>query len=279
MAEVKDSGQFRDMLDIIFSNRNKAYGAYQLRRDYPKYLGRAFVFGLLLIGVALALPTIMKVVSSLKPEEKPIDVVAELGPPPDIDPNNPPPPPPPPPPTPPPPTRSTVKFVPPVIKKDEEVQEEDPPANDELIEKKEDIGTEDKKGNDEVAPTVEENPSELEVVEQPKIEPEKTYELFDIQKPPSFPGGEKELFKYLSENIKYPALARENNLQGRVTLTFVVNKDGRISDVTILKDPVGGGCGKEAVRVVGEMPRWVPGEANGNPVKVRYTLPVMFRLE
>lgn len=279
MAEVKDSGQFRDMLDIIFSNRNKAYGAYQLRRDYPKYLGRAFVFGLLLIGVALALPTIMKVVSSLKPEEKPIDVVAELGPPPDIDPNNPPPPPPPPPPTPPPPTRSTVKFVPPVIKKDEEVQEEKPPAVEELIDKKEDIGTEDKKGNDEVAPTVDENPSELEVVEQPKIEPEKTYELFDIQKPPSFPGGEKELFKYLSENIKYPALARENNLQGRVTLTFVVNKDGRISDVTILKDPVGGGCGKEAVRVVNEMPRWVPGEANGNPVKVRYTLPVMFRLE
>jgi protein TonB len=279
MAQGNSNTQFRDMLDIIFADRNKAYGAYQLRRDYPKYLGRALVIGMLLIGFAVALPAILKAVEGLRPEEKPIDVVAELGPPPDIDLNNPPPPPPPPPPTPPPPTRSTVKFVPPVVKKDEEVQEEKPPAIEELVEKKEDIGTEDKKGNDEAAPTVDENPSELAVVEQPKVVEEKTYDIFDIQKPPSFPGGEKELFKYLSENIKYPALARENNLQGVVALSFVVNKNGSISDVTILKDPVGGGCGKEAVRVVGEMPRWIPGEANGNAVKVRYTLPVRFRLE
>ncbi|HOY04421.1 MAG TPA: TonB family protein [Saprospiraceae bacterium] len=278
MAEEKGLAPERDMLDIIFANRNKAYGAYQLRRSYSQYLGRALGFGLLLIGLFFALPFILSAVRGLVPKEKPIDVVAELGPPPDIDPNNPPPPPPPPPPTPPPPTRSTVKFVPPVIKKDEEVQDEKPPAVEELIEKKEDIGTEDKKGNDEAAPAIDENPSELQIIEEPKVVEEKTYELFDIQKPPSFPGGEGELMKFLSKNIEYPTLAKENNIQGVVALTFVVGKDGSVSDVQVVKD-IGGGCGKEAVRVVKAMPKWVAGEANGNPVKVRFTLPVRFRLD
>jgi len=277
MAEEK--GTFTgDMLDIIFANRNKSYGAYQLRRDYPKYLGRAMVFGLLLIALMFAFPYILSAVRDLVPKEKPVDVVAELGPPPDIDPNNPPPPPPPPPPTPPPPTRSTVKFVPPVIKKDVEVQEEEVKTIEELIDKKEDIGNEDKKGNDEAAPAIEENPSELQVIEEPKVVEEKTYEMFDIQKPPSFPGGEAELMKFLNKNIEYPALAKENNIQGVAVLTFVVNKDGSVSDVAIVKE-IGGGCGKEAVRVVKMMPKWSAGEANGHPVKVRFTLPVRFRLD
>lgn len=276
MAVEKGATHYRDMLDIIFANKNKAYGAYQLRRSYPKYLQRAFLIGIALIFLFFALPYIMSAVKGLIPKDKPVDVVAELGPPPDIDPNNPPPPPPPPPPTPPPPTRSTVKFVPPVIKKDEEVQEEEQKAVEELIEKKEDIGTEDKEGNDDAAPTIDENPSELEIVEAPKEE--KTFEMFDIQKPPSFPGGETELFKFLQKNIEYPALAKENNIQGVVPITFVIGKDGSVSDVSILRD-IGGGCGKEAVRVVKAMPKWVPGEANGNPVKVRYTLPVRFKLE
>ena len=279
MAEEKGSTSFRDMLDIIFASRNKVYGAYQLRRAYPRYVVRATAIGLLLIAVMFLLPTFLNAISAFAEEDKPVDVVAELGPPPDIDPNNPPPPPPPPPPTPPPPTRSTVKFVPPIIKKDEEVQEEKPPAVEELVEKKEDIGTEDKQGNDDAAPTIEENPSELKVVEAPPpVVEDRTYEMFDIQKPPSFPGGEKELLRFLAENIKYPPLARENNIQGNVALTFVVNKNGSVSDVTILRD-IGGGCGKEAVRVVNSMPRWNPGEANGNPVKVRFTLPVRFKLE
>ena len=277
MAEEKSASSFQDMLDIIFADRNKNYGAYRLRRDYTKYLGRAFAYGLLLIGLFFCLPYILKAVSAATEKEN-LDVVAELGPPPDIDPNNPPPPPPPPPPTPPPPTRSTVKFVPPVIKKDEEVQDEKPPAVEDLLEKKEDIGTEDKKGNDEAAPAIEENPSELQVVEEPKVVEEKTYEMFDIQKPPSFPGGEKALQQFLADNIKYPALARENNIQGNCALAFVIGKDGAVSDIQILKD-IGGGCGKEALRVVQQMPKWSAGEANGHPVKVRFTLPVRFRLE
>jgi protein TonB len=276
MAEEK-STTYRDMLDIIFTDRNKAYGAFQLRREYPKRLGRALLFGLGLIILFFLFPYIMQVVGSLAPKEKPFDVEAKLGPPPDIDPNNPPPPPPPPPPTPPPPVRSTVKFVPPVVKKDEEVQQEKPPAQDELKDKKEDIGKETKKGNDEAAPSINDHASEL-VVEAPPPPPEKTYEMFDIQKPPSFPGGDQELMKFLAKNIEYPALAKENNIQGVVALTFVVGKDGSVNDVQIIKD-IGGGCGKEAVRVVKSMPKWNAGEANGNPVKVRFTLPVRFKLD
>jgi len=278
MAEEKGAGPYKDVLDIIFADRNKAYGAYQLRRAYPKTVGRALITGLLLLGFLFVLPNILDAVRDLGPKEKPIDVIAELGPPPDIDPNNPPPPPPPPPPTPPPPTRTTVKFVPPVIKKDEEVVDEKPPAVEELIEEKADIGTETKQGNDEAAPTIDENPSELQIIEQPKVVEEKTYELFDIQKPPSFPGGDGELMKFLAKNIEYPTLAKENNIQGVVALTFVVGKDGSVTDVQVVKD-IGGGCGKEAVRVVKSMPKWVAGEANGNPVKVRFTLPVRFRLD
>ncbi len=279
MAEVKGTPGYKDMLDIIFADRNRAYGAYQLRRSYPQYVGRALGYGVALIILFFAFPFIMSKVSGvLQQDDAPIDVVAELGPPPDIDPNNPPPPPPPPPPTPPPPTRSTVQFVPPIVKKDEEVADKEPPTVEEVIDTKADVGKETKQGNDEAAPTIEENPSDLKIVEAPKQVEEKTYEMFDIQKPPSFPGGEGELLKYLAENIKYPPLARENNIQGVVALTFVIAKDGSVRDVNIVKD-IGGGCGKEAVRVVQTMPKWLPGEANGNPVKVRFTLPVRFKLE
>lgn len=278
MAEAKEASTYRDMLDIIFADRNKAYGAYQLRRSYPQYVGRALGLGLALIILFFAFPYIMSKVSGVLQDDSPIEVTAELGPPPDIDPNNPPPPPPPPPPTPPPPTRSTVQFVPPIVKKDEEVADKEPPTVEEVIETKADVGAETKQGNDEAPPAIDENPSELAVVEAPRQVEEKTYEMFDIQKPPSFPGGDGELLKYLAQNIKYPPLARENNIQGSVVLTFVVGKKGDVSDVQIVKD-IGGGCGKEAVRVVQSMPKWSAGEANGNPVKVRFTLPVRFKLE
>lgn len=279
MADANGTPVYKDMLDIIFADRNKAYGAYQLRREYPSYVGRAMGLGLLLIVLFFAIPYITSMVSdAFKQQQKQIDVVAELGPPPDIDPNNPPPPPPPPPPTPPPPTRSTVQFVPPIVQKDEKVADEEPPTVEEVIETKADVGVDTKKGNDEAPPTIDEHP-DLGVVEAPPApKEEKTYEMFDIQKPPSFPGGEAELLKYLAQNIKYPPLARENNIQGVVALTFVIGKDGSVKDVNVVKD-IGGGCGKEAVRVVQTMPKWIPGEANGNPVKVRFTLPVRFKLE
>lgn len=128
--------------------------------------------------------------------------------------------------------------------------------------------------NNDAPPTLEETPKPategLKVVE-------KTYEIFQIEKQPSFPGGESELMNFLAQNIKYPKAARNRGLQGTVLASFIVNKDGSISDVRIVRD-IGRGCGKEVERVLGRMPNWIPGMADGYPVKVRFTLPVKFSL-
>ncbi len=112
----------------------------------------------------------------------------------------------------------------------------------------------------------------------PSTTEEKTFEMFDISKPPSFPGGEAAMMKYIGENLKYPPIARENNIQGTVVLTFVVGKDGSVGDIKVVKD-IGAGCGKESQRVIAAMPKWMPGEANGQAVKVRYTIPIRFKLD
>jgi TonB family protein len=94
--------------------------------------------------------------------------------------------------------------------------------------------------------------------------------------PPVFPGGENALLRFLGENIRYPESAIQENIEGTVKLTFVIEKDGSISQINILRD-IGGGCALEAARVVALMPKWTPGMVDGEPVKVRYTLPVRFK--
>ena len=95
---------------------------------------------------------------------------------------------------------------------------------------------------------------------------------------PSFPGGPAALMKFLSENIKYPVVAQENGVQGRVVVAFVVERDGSITDVHIARgvDP---SLDKEAVRVVKSMPKWTPGKQNGSAVRVKFNVPVAFRLQ
>lgn len=98
-----------------------------------------------------------------------------------------------------------------------------------------------------------------------------------VENDPEFPGGVESLYKYLAQNIKYPQLARENNITGRVYVTFVVEKDGSVTGVRVVRD-IGGGCGAEAVRVVKSMPKWTPGKQRGKAVRVQYNLPVNFTL-
>ena len=95
---------------------------------------------------------------------------------------------------------------------------------------------------------------------------------------PEFPGGLDALMGYLSKNIEYPPLARENNIQGRLVLSFIIEKDGSISHIEVLRS-LGWGCDEEAIRVIQSMPRWTPGKNNGNPVRVRMNLPVKFMLQ
>ena len=86
------------------------------------------------------------------------------------------------------------------------------------------------------------------------------------------------MYKYLAENIKYPQMAKESGIQGRVFVTFVVERDGRVTDVRVLRG-IGGGCDEEAIRVVAAMPKWAPGKQRGKPVRVQYNLPVKFTLQ
>ncbi len=99
-----------------------------------------------------------------------------------------------------------------------------------------------------------------------------------VEKMPSFPGGEAALFKYLSDNIKYPVIAQESGIQGRVICQFVVNRDGSIVDIEVVRS-VDKSLDAEAIRVISKMPRWTPGMQRGKTVRVKYTLPVNFRLQ
>jgi len=99
-----------------------------------------------------------------------------------------------------------------------------------------------------------------------------------VESMPSFPGGTSELMKYLYKNLRYPLLAKETGIQGKVFVTFVVEKDGSVTDVRVLRG-IGGGCDEEAIRVVENMPSWIPGRQRNIPVRVSFNLPVKFKLQ
>ena len=99
-----------------------------------------------------------------------------------------------------------------------------------------------------------------------------------VEKSPEFPGGNDSLYAFIGRNIKYPEMAKKNKIEGRVFVTFVIEKDGQVSSAKILRD-IGGGCGEEALRVVNSMPKWKPGTQRGNPVRVQFNLPIMFQLQ
>jgi protein TonB len=98
-----------------------------------------------------------------------------------------------------------------------------------------------------------------------------------VEEMPKFPGGETALIRFLSGNITYPKQAIEREIQGTIYVSFIVNSDGKVTDGKILRG-IGGGCEKEALRVVKMMPRWTPGKQDGKPVDVLYTMPIVFRL-
>jgi protein TonB len=114
-----------------------------------------------------------------------------------------------------------------------------------------------------------------EVVEEEVVE----QEIFQIvEEMPQFPGGEQKLMEFVAKNIKYPQIARETGIQGRVFVGFVVEPDGSISNVKLLRG-IGGGCDEEAMRVIKSLPKWKPGKQRGKAVRVSYQIPVFFKLQ
>lgn len=267
----------REWCDLVFEGRNKAYGAFELRQSSPKRHNIAMIIIIVVAVIAFSVPALIRFVTPEKVEEAMTEVTtlsklpeAEVKKNEDLKPLAPETPPPP-------PLKSSIKFTAPVIKKNEEVSEEDEiKSQDELAKNdKVAISIADVKGNDEINGADIADFKEVVRPEAPKEEKEVPYQA--VEQMPQFPGGDAELMKYIQDHLKYPVIAAENGIQGRVIVRFVVSKTGEIQDVTVLRG-VDSSLDKEAVRVIKSMPKWIPGKQNGNNVAVYFTVPVMFKL-
>jgi periplasmic protein TonB len=266
----------RDLDDIVFEGRNQNYGAYVIRRIYKNHLKRASFFGFAFFALILASPSIAE---NMKGKEKlmmdPTVVLNPLPEKPKVDIPKPPEPPKPEPPKP----IATIKFVPPVVKEDNLVKEPDNiPKMDEI---KDPVAAVTQEGDKGILPPdfVPAPPVGAGEGEKKEVKEEDTDVTFMVvEQSPEFVNGIKAMYQFLSNNMKYPAVARENNIEGTVFVGFVVGKDGTIRDVKV-KRGIAGGCNEEAIRVVELMPKWNPGKQNGRPVSVAYTIPIKFKLD
>ena len=248
-------------LDIVFEGKNKAYGAYDLRKKNTKTTVKALIIGAVVFSVAVAAPLIMSLLPDSSSDDESLDtkIVTMKLPPKKEEPKKDLPPPPPPP-----PKVDQVKFVKPVVAKAEEVTEE-PPKITEIKDKK--LGNETIKGDPDAELTVEPvGNGPAAVVE----EDNSIYNTAGIEVKPDFPGGMEKFYKFVGNNYQTP---EEDGLKGKVYVTFVVEKDGSLTDIKVIRD-IGYGTGKEAIRVLNKCPRWTPGEQNGKKVRVLYSLPI-----
>jgi protein TonB len=249
----------RQWIDIVFEGKNKAYGAYELRKENPKTTVRSLFIGALIFGLAIFAPILINMIPSGDDDNATLDQkIVTIKMPQKEQPKDLPPPPPPP------PKVDQVKFVKPVVTKTEEIVEE-PPKVEEIKDKK--LGDETIKGDPDAPLTVEpvgNGPSQ--VVE----EDNNIYNTAGIEVKPDFPGGLDKFYKFIGKNFQVP---EEEGLKGKVFVTFVVEKDGSLTDIKVLRD-IGYGTGKEAIRVLKSCPKWNPGEQNGKKVRVLYSLPI-----
>lgn len=259
-------------LDLIFKDKNKAYGAYFLRQLYEKNVVISVVSAATIFILAIAAPVISK---KLFPDvEEEVEVkkrpkVAVLDMPPPADEKTPPPPP-----EIVPPKVEITKFLPPVPKPDDQVIEEIKTI-EEL--KDDNIGNIDQEGDKNLMMDAFEK---VETVEEKAVEMEpEDYDITEIQEMPEFPGGYPEMVKFINKNVMYPNVALKMGLQGKVFISFSVDSDGTLSNFKVIKGQ-GGGLDEEATRVTKMMPKWTPGKMNGKSVKVRSVqIPVNFKLE
>jgi len=268
-------------IDLVFEGKNEAYGAYQIRKDTTRRNNLAMLF--LILGIAAivgiffawggianaiaasdernegteALEMVVEeqeeveeeeeIVYDIQPEEEQVQQDQLM---------------------------NSEKFT--DYAMDDEAPQEVTKTQDET--EKSDVAISSvtfDQGSDEGQQVLKQNEVVVEKVEQ-KEEETKVFEV--VEQMPQFPGGDAALMQFLSSHIKYPVVAEENGIQGRVVCTFVVERNGSISDVRVIKS-VDPSLDKEAVRVLKSMPSWIPGKQNGSAVRVKYTVPVTFRLQ
>ncbi|MCM1094017.1 MAG: energy transducer TonB [Muribaculaceae bacterium] len=276
----------KEWRDIVFEGKNQQFGAYELRKGSDARHNKAMIVVVIIIAIAFILPLLVNTVLP-KPEEKPEDLTEQAlvnldnstdeqdkeeedepeqeryeeeqpqALPEEI--------------------LNTVKVTEITIVEDDKVSADDEvKSSDELKETTTAFGQTDfDKGTDD-RNVVREHKDEIIVEEKKPVEENKVFNA--VEQMPQFPGGDAELLKYIQQHLKYPPVAAENNIQGRVIVQFVVTKTGKVGEVKIArgKDP---DLDKEAMRVVKTLPDFIPGKMNGQAVAVWYTLPITFKLQ
>ena len=268
-------------VDMVFDGKNKTYGAYQLRKGTS---GRniksliILVIAAALVGGFLAWKVIeqkqaeqqaaymeamelSKLQKDAKKNEKKEVIKPKIEPKKEI-----------------PVARQTQKFTAPIIKKDELAKEENQVKQMDKLDDKVAVGAENHDGTKDR--NIEAVRNDIAVNTPPPAPKEEvTNKVFDVvEVMPSYPGGQGALLSYLSTHVKYPVVAQENGVQGRVTVSFVVERDGSITDVHVVRS-VDPSLDREAARVVSSMPNWQPGKQNGSAVRVKFNVPVQFKLQ
>jgi periplasmic protein TonB len=277
---MKTKRNFETLDEMLFENRNKEYGAYFLRKNYNRHLSKALLIGVtplllfFLSSFIIARNTVKKIEPTIDTSQRIINW-----------PENPPT-------LPKPPKEESNLPIKKVKVKTMVIPTEVTPVEDIKSIVAVDIPTDDELENVAIGIKNQEGkaaegsfnlPSEIEQkgvfekASEPPVKPEidKTFITSEVM--PEFEGGIQKMYKWLGKNLKYPLLASNHGIEGRVIVTFVVEKDGGISNVEILKG-VGFGCNEEAERVIKAMPKWKAGLQNGKPVRVRYTIPLNFQI-
>ncbi|GAB4014314.1 energy transducer TonB [Spirosoma migulaei] len=261
--------------DVIFQARHKAYGAFDLRQHYRPTLSRALGLGVGLFLMGLSGPMLydrfwpqadfatkqsMTEVSLTKIKELPAEKPIELPP---VEKQ---------------PTVNTVRNLPPVVMPEADVVEENPPATVEELQNAT-SGPETAEGSGDVE-VIAAPEAKVATVQEKAVEVETKTEapFITVEQQPEYPGGLDALRNFLSKNLNYPRSAASAGVSGRVFVSFVVNTDGSLTDLQVLKG-IGFGCDEEAIRVMRKMPNWRPGKQAGRAVRVKYNLPISFTLE
>ena len=276
----------REWCDLVFEGKNKDFGAYVIRTDSPKRHNRAvlwtiigaILFGLLAFGFVKANQYLeeRRLAEQGEQEEVLIDMSQDAEEPepenerveqpkPEVLPEE---------------VLKSVKVTELQIVEDDKVKKEDEiKTQDELKETETAFGQKDnEKGTEDrnITKTLKDEVVVEKKEEKPKEVKEEIFR--SVEQMPQFPGGDAALMKFLQSHINYPPMAAENNVQGKVILQFVVEKDGKVGEVKVARS-VDKDLDREAIRVVKTLPRFTPGRQNGQPVRVWYTLPVTFKLQ
>ena len=256
----------REWCDLIFDPRYRNYGGYELRTSSSRRVFRSFLIASVLFVLFVSSPLLIKQIFPKKTDkvisvrvltdiqlEKPEDDLMKEVPPPPAQ------------------LKNTIKFVPPVVKPDEQVTEEQPLTQKELLDENTTIGKVDfDKGSDDPA-------APAGTAENGKIGGDSDIPFEVVDQMPQFPGGEREMMRFIRNNLRYPVSAQANAVQGTVILNFVVNREGKIVNIKVIKS-IGFGCDEESVRVLEKMPMWSPGKQKGQTVLVSFTMPIRFVL-